>query len=265
MTDFSDHKIWQLLLTVGVDRLDALFYDRQCRVFEPFMHRTWGCDPAEALSKIQDAVYEAPTLLDDYDTKILLRPTATLLVPPEMVDPDDTEANARALDAVDASEHKDVWCEPLGEAMALYSTPDGVRDFLSRSFLTEDVHHVLCPMVAHFAATATAQGGHKMWVHVGEDLLDAVAWKDGRLVLGASWHFKGAADAAYYIMLAWNTLSLDPAQGQLQVSGTEDTRRELLPMLRRHINYVSLTLVSQTVASSLRQGVGLAQAFYMTD
>lgn len=260
MSDFSDHSVWRLSLTVGMGGIEALFFDSVRRVCVPYMRRTWECAPADVLGRVEDAVYEDPLLLDDYRTSILVRPSATLLVPPHMVDEDDRDGNARALDAVDASESKDVWCERIGETMALYSTPKGVKDFLARSFLTEDVHHVLKPVVEHFADKAKADGGEKVWVHVGRGLLDLVAFRNGVLLHAGSWQCAEPADAAYFILFAWRALGLDPAQGELCVSGDEGLCRSLMPMLRRHINYVGLTVTATVLGNALRNGAGLGEA-----
>lgn len=259
MSDFSDHNIWRLLLTVGYTGIEALFFDSVRHTFVPYMRREWECAPADLLGRIEDAVYEDPVLLDDYRSYILIRPAATLLVPPHLVDPDDRDGNAKALDAVDAAVNKDVWCEPLGEAVALYSTPCGVKDFLSRSFLTEDVHHVLVPMVEHFTPKAKDEGGEKMWVHVGRNMLDAVVFRDGRLLHAGSWKYAEPADAAYFILFALRALGVDASRCEVRLSGEEAAFGELLPMLRQHISYVGLTVTSSVVGAALRAGVGMSQ------
>ena len=258
--DFSDHSAWRLLLTVGMRGLDAVFHNAKTRVCVPYVSRRWECPEPDVLRHIEDAVYDDPLLPDDYDTAILVRPRATLLVPPGMVDADDTRAIDEALSAVDGAEHKDVWCEPMGEALALYSTPAGVRGFLGRTFLTENVHHLMVPFVSHFAPKAKAEGGEKMWVHLHEGGLDMAAFRDGRLLHACSWACAPGADAAYYILFAWRTLGFDPVQGELKVSGREELRREVMTLLRRHINYVGLTVTTTAMAEALAAGTGLSAA-----
>lgn len=260
MQDFSDHNIWRLLLTVGVRGLEAAFYNRKTRACVPYISRTWECPDADVLKRIEDAVYDDALLPDDYDTTILLRPKATLLVPPELVDTDDIDSIREALDAVDASDSKDVWYEDMGEALALYSTPDGVKGFLGRTFLTEDVHHLLHPFVEHFRVKASNEGGEKMWVHLGENYVDMAAFRDGRLLQATSWYCSPGADAAYFLLFAWRTLGLDPTQGEMNISGKEEYRREVMTLLRRHINYVSLTVNSTNVSEALATGISMSGA-----
>ena len=52
---------------------------------------------------------------------------------------------------------------------------------------------------------------------------------------------------------------MDRAGGEMRVSGHESVRREIMPMLRRYINYVGLTVYSTTVAKAVRDNVSLPQ------
>lgn len=260
MPDFSDHSAWRLLLTVDVRGLEAVFHNVRTRACVPYMSRRWECPEPDVLRHIEDAVYDDQLLTDDYDTSILVRPRATLLVPPDFVDVDDTDAVSEVMTAVDGSDRKDVWGEPLGEAVVLYSLPAGIRGFLGRTFLTEDVHHVMVPYVSHFAPKAAAEGGEKMWVHLHEHGVDMAAFRDGRLLHAGCWTCAPGPDAAYYILFAWRALGLDPDRGELKLSGKETLRREVMTSLRRHISYVSLVVTSSAMSEALARGVGMSEA-----
>lgn len=258
--DYSDHSVWRLLLTVGMRGVEAVFHNVKTQVCVPYLTREWECAGPDVLKHIEDTVYDDPLLPDDYDTSILIRPRATLLVPPDMTDVEDPGSLDRALSALDGAERKDVWCESAGEAMALYSTPAGVRGFLGRTFLTEDVHHVIVPLVNHFAPKASAEGGEKMWVHLHPAGVDVVAFRDERLLHAGCWTCLPGMDSVYYVLFAWRSLGFDPSRGELMVSGKEELRREVMTTLRRHINYVSLTVTSSAVSDALSRGVSLSAA-----
>lgn len=260
MPDFSDRTLWRLILTVGMCGLEATFLNVKTHVCVPYLRRAWECPAPDVLENLEDAVYDDPLLPDDYNVSILISPRSTLLVPPESVDPEARPDIARVLDAVDASETKEVWTEPMGEALALCSLPKGIRGFLNRTFPTEDVRHLMAPIVEHFAPVARSEGGEKMWAHLHEGGVDMAAWRDGRLLHAGTWACKPGADAAYYLLFAWRALRLDSAQGELRVSGTELMRREVMTMLRHHINYVGLTVTDSATAVALSRGVALSQA-----
>ena len=259
--DFTDHKVWQLSLTIGMRGVDAVFINRNTSECVPYLSRAWECPEAEVLKNVEDTIYDDTLLPDGYDTSILIRPKAALLVPRELCDPEDTDALRAALDAVDAASQKDVWCEPLDdEVAALYSTPRGLQGFLSRTYLTEDMHLVTAPMVRMGRQSSSADNGEKMWVHLSDNVIDIVAFRDGKLVHAGSWYCAPGADTIYYILFTWHALKFDAGQGELRVSGREDLRRQVLAPLRRHINYVSLPVTSQVVNNALNKGVSLSTA-----
>ncbi|MCM1319359.1 MAG: DUF3822 family protein [Muribaculaceae bacterium] len=260
-TDFSDHDVWRLLLTVGMRGLEAVFYNRNTHEFVPYLQRNWECSEADVVKNIEDTIYDDPLLPDGYDASILLRPKATIIVPKELCDPEDTSSLQAALEVVDAAEQKDVWYDPLqNEAALIFSTPRGLQGFLSRTYLTEDIHHVLTPMVNKCRKTALSEPGEKMWVHISDNVIDVAAFRDGKLIHAGSWYCTAEADIVYHILFAWHALKFDATQGELRISGTEELRRQVLSLLRKHINYVSLCVTSQAVNKAVNDGVSFSVA-----
>lgn len=258
--DISDHSRWRLQLTVGAGGVRANFYDAAAARMFTYMDKSWGGDPADSLRKIEDAIYEDPVILDDYTTSILVRPVRMIFVPDARLGADTAAEDAEALlSQVDATEAKDVWIEPQGHGLtAIFSTPAGVRDFLSRTFPTEDVHLALRPMLGHVLLREN-DPGRKMWVHLDAGTLDVVAVSDGRPVLVNTREYVEAADAAYYIVYALGAIGFDAARTDLRLSGREDLRRELMPMLRRHIDSVSGALLPTTVNHAIAGGASLCE------
>lgn len=258
-TDFSDREIWQLMLTVGMRGLAASFYNRNTHRLEAYMSRSWECADADVLKNIEDAIYDDPLLPAGYDASILIRPKGTLLVPAALCDPEDTAAIRRALDTVDAAEQKDVWHDSLqGGVSVIYSTPRGVKDFLSRTYLTENMRHVISPMADWCRAKALAEGGEKMWVHLSDGVIDIAAFRNGELIHTGSWYCNAGADTVYYILFAWHALKFDSTRAELRISGKSELRNKVMSPLRKHINYVSLTVTTQAVSAAINQGVSLS-------
>lgn len=258
--DISDHERWRLQLTVGPGGVRANYFDAQARRAVQYLDKPLAVDPADALRSIEDIIYDDPALLDDYDTSILIRPTALIFVPTAQIG--EEEEAGELLSQVDPTEGKDVWIEPVtDEYTAIYSTPGGVRDFLVRSFPTEDVHLALSALLEHVASTGT--GDRKAWVHLDARTLDIVVFAGGRPVLVNTREYGEAADAAYYIVQSLRALGLDDGKTELQLSGNEQTRRELLPMLREHLDYVSTALLPSPAKQALAAGISLCEAVKM--
>lgn len=258
--DISDHQRWQLQLTAGHNGVRANYFD----VISPraFVHtdQHWRCDPADALRKIEDTIYDNPDIVDDYTTCILVRPVQMVFLPADSLPPDADEEARELADLVDACENKDVWSEELLPGIrAVYTTPGGVRDFLTRTFPTEDVQLALRPMARHVAAWG-ADGAEKVWVHLDADTLDIIAMAGGKPVIINTREYHGAADAAYYVVSVVRTLGLSASRAEVRLSGEESVRRELLPMLRRHLGFVSNALLPAPVKQALSAGLSLSEA-----
>ncbi len=260
--DISDHARWRLQLTVGDHGVRANFYDPAARRIHLYLEKSWRCDPADALRKIEDAVYDDPVVVDDYTTCILVRPGAMVFVPRDSL-PEDAEAHAEELlSLLDATENKDVWIEPATQELtALFTTPGGTRDFLARTFPTEDVHAALLPMLSHVIASFEPHG-EKVWVHIDADTLDIVALRNGAPSLINTREYEDAADAAYYIVYALRAIEFAPGC-EVRVSGNETVRRELLPMLRRHLEFVSNALLPTHIRQALAAGISLCETIKM--
>lgn len=263
--DFSDRRVWRLLLSLGMDSLKAIFYNIENQNCVPYLCRQWHLHGPEILPAIEDAVYQDPLILDDYRTTILLRPQATVLVPPGFVDVDDRGAVVKAFDGLGIPENPDVWVEDMAGAVSLFYTPGGLKDFLGRTFLTEEVCHVWQPLVTHFQPKATMQGGEVSWVNMTDKGLDIIAFRDGKLCHLASWCTDTPADAAYYIVYAWRAIGFDAGSGELYISAPAPIRGELIAMLRRHINYVSLLVASSALNRLLDTGINLSEALTLAN
>jgi len=260
LPDISDHARWRLLLTVGESCVRAVFHDQAAKRQLLYLDRNWHCDPADALGRIEDAIYEDPAILDDYITGILVRPTRMILVPSAEIDPGDEEAAADMLSLLDLSENKDVWIEPVEASLtAVFSTPAGVKDFLLRSFPTEDVHFALRPMLAYLLSGQTPVA-ERVWVHFDERTLDIVAMAGGMPVLVNTRAYNDPADAAYYIIMAMRALSLSESDAEVMLSGSAVVRREIMPVLRKYLGFVANGILPIHVKRALEQGLSLTEA-----
>lgn len=259
--DFSDHSRFRLQITVGHSGVRANFFDPKARAMFPYMDKNWHCDPIDALKKIEDAFYEDTILLDDYDTRILIRPNYMLFRPADSLDADDDDAANSLISTLDAAEEKDVWTENCGDITAVFSTPAGLRDFLHRSFLTENVKPAILPLL-NARRSATDTTGKKIFVHLDAQTLDIVATDNGAPALINTRAYTDAPDAAYYIIYSLTALGFDPSRTEIMLSGPSPLRRELLPMLRRHAGHVTNALLPLYIKQALEKGVSLSEALF---
>lgn len=219
---------------------------------------SWQCEPADALTRLEDVVYEKPELFDDVPMALLLRPTVTTVVPSELLSGNQEESVAAILDRYDLSDAKDCFAEPIGDAdgnMLLYTMPAGMRGFLERCFPTERICHELLPFLKCFMPIAAAEKGDRMWADVHGSYVDVAAFRDGRLLIANRWHWRGEKDIVYYLVYLWRTLGLDGDSGHLCVSGPSELRNRITSEMRHYINYVTMPELPREVKTQVSAGV----------
>lgn len=250
----------RMVVTVGNGLLQA--FTEEAGNLAVTVDRQWQCEPQDVLPRLEDSVYEEPSLFEDVETALLIRPAMTVVAPAELVG-DDSLAVKAIMNQYDLSDAKECFAEPMEDSdgnLLLYSLPAGVRDFIGRCFPTENVSHVLLPLVKHFASVAGKESGDRMWVDIGPRSADVVAFSDGRLLLANTWHFRDESELVYYLVFAWRTLGFDSDAGQLLVSGTGELRRQIMSSLRKYVNYVAMPVLPRDVKSAVSSGIPLSVA-----
>lgn len=255
-TDFSDHDVWRVLLIASPISFRSVFFNVATHVFAPFSHKTWSADD-NCLRMIEDAVYENPLILDDYDTTLLVQPSFTSVFPKGLADSLEDDEIHDMLHAAYPVDNMELITDRAAEVVFAMLMPKGIRSFFDRTFATE-AHHILHPMHDYNMHAAANEGGDRMWVDFPtSDTLHVTAWSSGELKLCTAWKFRTPQDAAYYILYAWQTLGLETSSGEIRISGNAETRNVVLPLLRKHIGYVSLTILPSYVRNAVDKGLPL--------
>lgn len=263
MSSFSkEETVERMVLAVGDGCLKAVMQYSDGSVVMPFNKR-WHCEPVDALSRLEDEVYEHPELFEDVRMSLLLIPSLYTIAPESLVSSDGSSAIEKILDEFDLSENKECFCEKLGDTdnnLLLFSLPSGMRGFLQRCFPTDNVSSALLPYIKNYLPVASSDKGDRMWVDITETSADVVAFRNGRLLLANTWHWKSETDLAYYLLYAWTTLELDKEAGHLYVSGVNDIRQKVITLLRKYINYVASATLSAFHKEISGNGIPLSMA-----
>lgn len=249
-----------MVVSVGSGSLQSAVRYADGRVLKSVDVR-WQCEPADALSRIEDAVYEHPALFDDIPTAVLLSPTLSTLAPEELLAQDSEKAVERILDQFVPAKEKECFSESMEgvpSTRLLYTLPSGVYSFIERCFPTESIHHCLTPLISHFAKSARTERGDRIWVDVHGGVADTIAFRDGELILANTWHWRAETDIVYYLVYVWRTLRFDNSGGQLHLSAPTEIRNRLTSELRRYIDYVTLPSLPRDVKESIAEGLPLS-------
>ena len=183
---------------------------------------------------IENAVYDNPFLLNDYQRiTISLHARHFLIIPQEiehlarkMMESSFTKIEGDILTCHIADTSASVACD----------VETGVEAFLRRTFPTSLILHHLAPL-ATYCARAYGEDTACMHVAIDNEEVHIVVIKHGKLLMANTYFHRNLEDAVYYVLNAWKTCSLDNRHDKLQLSGDNTLRTKLAEQLRQWIAY----------------------------
>ena len=238
---YSDSRRYNLILCMGAGRLQGWFvpYGRNDTAPVRGISTTWTSDPERILDSIENAVYDHPMVLEDYDSRILVDTPRLLLFPAEaprtVID--------RAMERFYNVKPEDIFIHELCGAVMAFSLCRGLRPFLCRTYAGVTPQHPLVPLCRWFGRDASAPGRIRIYADIDAPWLHLMAFSGDRLLHASTHSAATTSDVAYFIFALWKQLEMTLDGGQVYISGNMAIRKELMPLLRRYINYVGLSLL----------------------
>ncbi|MBQ0114515.1 MAG: DUF3822 family protein [Bacteroidales bacterium] len=209
------------------------------------------------LKSVENAVYENPILLNDYQkVKILYRSQRYVVIPGIM---DDDESAEKVLAATYGDSDGDAAMCHLHQCgvRIAFETEKGLMPFLQRTFNNPPIYHHLYPLCEHYNRINEGSGISRMFLNLGENYMDAVIYKKGKFILANTYQYRNDKDAAFFALTAWDSLGLDRLTDELQLTGDKERRAALAPALREYIGFVMPAIYP---AAALRIGQNAMKA-----
>ena len=206
-----------------------------------YRHIDFDRGATSVIHAFEDAVYDNPLLLADFETvDVLIDTRRFLVIPADRADdaeemladlyPDTPfECLLSPTGAGDSAK-----TEPL---IATAANPE-LLGFLRRTFHNANIAHRLSPLCAFFGAQRNQGNMGKLHLNLHNGRTDILAFVPGGLLMANTVDTPKTTDTAYYILAAAQSLGFDAANDRVIVSGDNDQREELLPILRRHVSFV---------------------------
>lgn len=207
----------------------------------------------EPLRSLEDAVYDNPMLLADFDRITLLLRTPAFAVMPRDANADEVALLARTASGKD---HQALLRTPIAgtDAGIVCAYDSDIAAFVGRTFADARVMHSLVPFVAYFAAKAPTRGpGAKVFCSMRADGVDLAAF-DGVRFMGATSYTYGADDAAYYAAALAQVLGIASGALHFYVAGAPAERDALASRLREFAPHVlpwNLPVMGSTQADNM--------------
>ncbi len=226
-----------------------------CRNIDLPFDAQGGHSELPAISVVENAVYDNPALLADYDMiSVSVDSGLWSVVPKESVAADMDEAvTIASLPEEKTKSTVALRCPVTGTDTVIVSLlPADIVGFLQRTFNNPVITHPLQQLASHFVKTARLTKEPVLHVHFRTcKTMYIIVFAGNSLKLANVFSYHDPMDAVYYILASVAALGMSPSDVQLRLSGEPESRRELVPLVSP---YVESAVAATFPASLLREG-----------
>lgn len=191
------------------------------------------------LKRLENTIYDNPIFLQEYKNVSIVIESQSFIIIPEEYTGDD-EATAKLFDFSFPNFEGELIKNALQRCKAtiVFGIEKGIESFLQRTFDSSTLLHHLSPLCEYFHKKSSLGNVSKLYAYLHEGNLSVCIFNRNGLALANSFKCRHINDVAYYILNCWQTHKLNVLTDELQVLGNKDMREELMPMLRKYVNFV---------------------------
>ena len=231
-------QLWRLAMEISAERLQVVMYsihEDNSLIFRDILLDTSAMSPLAAL---EDAIYENPLLLSDFSKVDCLLDTTRFTVVPSEIRSDDLRR--RVLASLWPDDGYEVVADDISgcDATILTAVDSGLSGFLGRTFIDADVRNRISPLVSYFAGKSRLGSSGKMFVNLRGGEMDVISFGRDKLKMASTIAFGSTDDAVYYILASAKVTEFNVETDELMLCGDMAMREQLMPLLRRYVNYV---------------------------
>lgn len=198
----------------------------------------WTCDPAEVLRHIENAVYDHPEVLDDYECDVLVESDKVMWVPAEIAEDDDIRNTVYT--SLYTADPDDIFTDYPDEndngLASLYYLCPGLPAFLRRTFPGARVTSQQTQLYRRFKGRVSDDASAFADLRNGQ--MDVLIFNGQNLLMGATHPYSDENDASYHILNCLRQTDTDISKCEIYLSGDRETRTAIIADLRDESNYV---------------------------
>lgn len=192
----TDTGVWRLTVEIS-DRAMNAWIRRNDDPTDPvysLAQASWTGD--DSLRNVENAVYDHPLVLDDFEADIIVNTPRFLFLPAEAAA--DTVAARKAFAMIyGEAADDDVFIDPIGEYACVYMLMPGLKPFLSRTFAGSRITCHISRLITHWLSVAPE--GKAVFADIRPDAIDVAAVADGRLLTASRRGWTNVDDQMYHI------------------------------------------------------------------
>ena len=235
-SDLLDTGQWHLAVDISRHGLGAWLLPDESLGASPreIIRTSWQPSEEGLLGRIEDAVYDNPTVLDDYSADIIVESERQIWLPSSLYPSDDDCADAYI--SIYGGDILDVMVNDLGKEKCAFMLTPGLRSFMQRSFPGA---RIWSQQALLKEASTQPHESFKCLLDIRQSSFDIVLFSRGEL-LSASTHFwKTDTDIAYMLLNILQTYEAPTPETKIVFSGVRKVRQSLGKTLQPYFKSIS--------------------------
>lgn len=277
IASMADTGQWRLIISISQVGMSALLRNITFEGVDPIvlLNEKWRKEPSGLLSKVEETVYDNPRLLEDFATQIIVDTPKALWVPAEITDEEEFDSNL--FTCVYPAEPEDIFADFGNEEVCLYSLVAGLGSFLKRTMPGCRIFSNLTVLKRYFEDLEIKKLGDRtyneslksIYVNIGRENADIFAFKNGKMLCGATHYWKSHSDIGYKIALISDTYNLDSKETDIITIGTQSDCENLRNCIKDLYSNITIILSTPfvltygvTLSASLEAGENPQLASY---
>ncbi len=234
--DYIDNGQWHLAVDISQHGVSAwLVPDASIgRTPKVLVNESWNPSEEGLLQRIEDAVYDNPTILDDYSADIIIESERQLWLPAGLYPTDEDCADIYT--KIYGGEEFDVLINESGNEKNAFTLIPGLKSFMQRSFPGA---RIWSQQTLLKEAGMQPHDAHKCLIDVRRNFADFVLLHRGDLLCASSHPWKTENDIAYMLMNILQTYEADPKDTEVIFSGIREVRKNIGRTLSPYLKSIS--------------------------
>ena len=235
-SDLTDTGQWHLAVDISKHGFGAwLLPDASLgRPPREIIRQTWHPSEEGLLARIEDAVYDNPTVLDDYSADIIVESDRQIWLPAQLYPTD--EDCAEAYTGIYGGDLLDVMVNDLGKEKCAFMLISGLKSFMQRSFPGA---RIWSQQALLKETGAQPHDTFKCLIDIRETSFDIIILSRGELCSASTHIWKTETDIAYVLLNTLQTFDAPAADTEIVFSGKRVVRQSLGKLLQPYFKTIS--------------------------
>ncbi len=235
-TDYLDTGQWHLAVDISRHGLGAWLLPDESLGAAPrvIIQMAWQPSDEGLLERIEDAVYDNPTVLDDYSADIIVETDRQLWLPADLFPTDEDCADAYV--SIYGGDILDVMVNDLGKEKCAFMLTPGLKSFMQRSFPGA---RIWSQQALLKQTSLQPHESFKCLLDIRQSSFDFILFSRGELLSASTHLWKTETDIAYALLNILKTYDAPTPDTEIVCSGVRDVRQSLGKMLLPYFKSIS--------------------------